>query len=94
MPTSRSIMKTSSYLTWVLSAALLVSCTQTPVVQVVDSKSKLPVAGASVKAVSGNYYSGTNITDADGVTMEPAFPGGASELEIKRSGYQTTRVKY
>lgn len=87
-------MKTSSLLTWFLSSALLVSCAQTPAVQVVDSKTKLPVAGASVKAVSGNYYTDSNITDADGVTAEPAFPGGTSELEIKRSGYQTTRVKY
>ena len=87
-------MKTSSLFVLVGSVAFLVSCAQTPVVQVVDAKTKAPVAGASVKAISGNYYSDSYYTDADGVTEEPAFPGGASELEIKRSGYQTTRVKY
>ena len=87
-------MKASSLISWVVTAAALVSCSQTPVVQVIDSKSKRPVAGASVKAVSGDYYSASNYTDGSGATAEPAFPGGASELEVKRAGYKTTRVKY
>ena len=87
-------MKATSFLLLVVSAASLVSCTQTPVVQVIDSKNKQPIAGAGVKAVDGDYYSATNYTDAYGATLEPAFPGGARELEIKRAGYQTTRVRY
>lgn len=78
----------------VSAAGFLASCAQTPVVQVVDARTKVPVAGASVKAVSGSYYTASNYTDACGVTTEPAFPGGTSEIEIKRSGYKTTRVKY
>jgi hypothetical protein len=78
----------------VVSAGISVSCTQTPVVQVIDSKTKLPVSGASVRAIDGDYYTGSNVTGYDGTTAKPALPGGASELEIRRSGYGTTRVKY
>ena len=78
----------------VVSTAALVSCAQTSTVQVIDSKTKRPVSGASVKAVNGNYYSGNNYTDANGATAEPTLPFGNEAIEIKRSGYTTTRVKY
>lgn len=87
-------MKTACLLLLVISAGLSASCSQTPLVQVIDSKTKLPVDGASVRARSGDYYSASNITDYNGTTIKPSLPGGATELEIRRSGYATTRVRY
>ena len=70
----------------------LSSCSSSAV-RVIDSKTKAPVAGASVKAVHGNVSTGSAYTDGEGYDADMVPPNGPDEIVVSRSGYNTKRVK-
>ncbi len=85
-------MKTLSRISLLSVAFAMVSCTQTPVVQVIDSKTKMPVAGAAVTSTSGEYYTGAAVTDYNGMAVQPEMPGGADAIAVRRPGYSSRKV--
>ena len=73
-------------------AALLAGC-ETRVVRVVDSRTGLPVPGATVTSRSGPYETAPHYTGWDGSTARPTLPIRESELVVRRPGYATTEIE-
>lgn len=85
-------MKSSLPLIVIILSAVLSSCAGSAV-RVVDSRTKVPVAGAAVKGVNGDFSTVPVYTDAAGYAPEVAPPNGPREIVVSRSGYNTKHLK-
>ena len=84
-------MKHTTILTLACTLTLC-SCATTEVVEVRDSKSNLLIGGASVISKNGTYRSLPNYTNACGIAPIPQLPQGVKQVEVSKSGYNSTTV--